>query len=74
MIDAKSYVVRGRVPVGKEPAHVVLTPDGKSAYVTNEGSNSVTGINTATMKVIATIPVGNGPHGLRPVQTGKNCT
>ena len=33
MIDAKSYKVRGRLPVGKEPAHVVLTPDGRPPAV-----------------------------------------
>lgn len=36
VIDTATYQVRERIIVGKEPAHVVLTPDGRLAYVTNE--------------------------------------
>lgn len=31
----------------------------------------MTAIDTATMKVVATIPVGPGPHGLRPSPDGR---
>ncbi len=72
IIDTKSYKERGRIPVGKEPAHVVLTPDGTLAYVSNEEGGTVNAIDTATMKVVATIPVGKGPHGLRVSPNGKD--
>lgn len=48
VIDAATYQVRGRVPVGKEPAHVVLTLV----------------IDVAKRKVVATVPVGRGPNGI----------
>jgi YVTN family beta-propeller protein len=35
-----------------------------NAYITNEGSNNVSVINTATNTVIATIPVGFAPFGV----------
>ena len=34
--------------VGSTPFAVAITPDGKTAYVTNRGSNSVTPIDTET--------------------------
>ena len=36
---------------------VAVTPDGKHAYVGNEGSNTVSVIATATNTVVATVPV-----------------
>ena len=40
---------------------VVITPDGRGAYVPDAGSNSVTVINTGTDAVTATTPVGVNP-------------
>lgn len=31
MLDASSYKVHGVVPTGMEPAHIILSPDGKTA-------------------------------------------
>ncbi len=50
--------------VGKEPGGLALTPDGTYAYVANynEGSaGTVSVIDTASAKVVATVPVGAGP-------------
>lgn len=52
-------------------AHIILTPDGKTAYAINGDDNTVTAINAVTMESIATIPVGEYPHGLRPSPDGK---
>ena len=62
---------KGSVNVGQHPEWVTLTPDGKVAYVAAAGDNSVTAVDTATLKVIARIPVGqvpkrNGTALLRP--------
>jgi YVTN family beta-propeller protein len=46
--------------VGTNPAVVV---SGNHAYVANEGSNTVSVIDT-TKRVVATIPVGTGPNSL----------
>jgi YVTN family beta-propeller protein len=50
------------VKVGKMPHWIALTPDGRTAYVTNEGSNDVSVVDLGTNKVTATIPVGNAPR------------
>lgn len=52
---------KGTVHVGQHPEWVTLTPDGKVAYVAAAGDNSVTAVDTATLKVIARIPVGQVP-------------
>jgi len=51
----------GHVHVGGHPEWVTLTPDGKVAYIAAAGDNSVTAVDTATLKVIARIPVGQVP-------------
>jgi YVTN family beta-propeller protein len=40
---------------------VTLTPDGKTAYVANAGSNSVSVVDVKSMKEITRIPVGQVP-------------
>ena len=46
------------ITVGKTPARVAITPDGKHAYVTNYGDGTVSVITTATGVVSDTITVG----------------
>lgn len=70
-IDTVTDTVVAKVPVGKHPAHVVLTPDGRFAYVTNGAENSVSVVDTTARQVVATIPVGAYPHGIRISPDGK---
>lgn len=70
-IDTASHAVVARIPVGKHPAHVVLTPDGRFAYVTNGGENTVSVVDTEARRVAATIPVGAYPHGIRIGPDGR---
>ena len=70
-IDTGSDAVVAKVPVGMHPAHVVVSPDGRLAYVTNGGDNTVSVIDTAAQRLVATIPVGKFPHGLRISPDGK---
>lgn len=71
LIDTANDAVVARIPVGLHPAHVVLTSDGRFAYITNGGDNSVTVIDAAARSVLATIPVGKFPHGLRFAPDGR---
>ena len=71
LIDTGSDAVIAKVPVGLHPAHVVLTPDGRFAYVTNGGDNTVSVVDTAVQRVVATIQVGKFPHGIRVSPDGK---
>ena len=70
-IDTATDAVIAKVPVGKDPAHVVVTPDGRFAYVANGGDNSVSVVDIQALRVVATIPVGAGPHGMRLSPDGK---
>lgn len=70
-IDTATDTVVARVRVGKHPAHVVLTPDGRFAYVTNGGENTVSVVDTAARRAEATILVGAYPHGIRISPDGK---
>jgi YVTN family beta-propeller protein len=51
----------GSVAVGLSPDWVTLTPDGRTAYVANAASNSVSVIDITSMKEVTRIPVGYVP-------------
>jgi YVTN family beta-propeller protein len=51
----------GNCDVGLSPDWVTLTPDGKTAYVANAGSNSVSAVDIKSMKEVTRIPVGQVP-------------
>ena len=57
--------------VGSTPFAVAITPDGKTAYVTNRDSNSVTPIDTATNTAGTAIAVGSEPLGVAITPDGK---
>jgi YVTN family beta-propeller protein len=47
--------------VGHHPDWLTFTPDSKSVYVANAGSNSVSVVDIGLMKEVARIPVGQVP-------------
>ena len=51
----------GGVDVGRSPDWVTLTPDGKSAYVANAGSNDVSVVDLEALKEVTRIKVGQVP-------------
>jgi YVTN family beta-propeller protein len=51
----------GTAGVGRAPDWVTLTPDGKTAYVANAGSNSVSVVDIRSMREVTRIPVGEVP-------------
>jgi YVTN family beta-propeller protein len=51
----------GAAEVGHSPDWVTLTPDGKTAYVANAGSNSVSVVDLKTMREVTRINVGQVP-------------
>ena len=51
----------GGADVGLAPDWVTLTPDSKTAYVANAGSNSVSVIDLKSLKEVTRIPVGYVP-------------
>jgi len=51
----------GEIRVGIAPDWVTLTPDGKTAYVANAGSNDVSVVDMAGLREVTRIPVGQVP-------------
>ena len=74
MVDTASNTLVGTpITVGSGPTGVAVTPDGKHAYVANNGSNNVSVIDTVTNTVVGTpIPVGNSPLGVAITPDGKH--
>ena len=71
IIDPADMKITAKVPTGFSPHEVVLTPDGKTAYVANYGDgptpgNSISVIDIATAKEVRRVDVSPliRPHGL----------
>ncbi len=56
--------VAGRVEVGPEPRGVVLSPDGKLAYVAIGATNEVVRVDLDARNVTGRVTVGREPRGL----------
>ena len=70
VISTATNTVTATIPVGNSPIGVAVTPNGEYAYVTNEGSDTVSVINTATNAVTANITVGTMPMGVAVTPNG----
>jgi len=57
VVDASSNTITTNIPVGSQPDHTAVTPDGSQVFVTNLFSDIVSVISTASDTVTATIPV-----------------
>ena len=64
MIDTATNTIVAKIPVGKRPWNMALTPDGKKLYVACGRSNAVAVVDTDTNQKIAEIPVGELPWGV----------
>lgn len=62
VIDCLRLKITRMIKVGKNPHHVIVQPDGKFAWVCNDGDGTVTVIDTETHVVMNTITVGKGHH------------
>jgi len=61
LFDPKTNKPVRSIKVGEQPHWLALTSDGNTAFVTNEGSNTVSVIDIASGKTV-TIAVGNQPR------------
>ncbi len=60
--DSVSGKMLGRIPVEMIPYDLAITPDGKTLYVSNLASKSVSVIDTGAMKVSGSIAVDSNPN------------
>ncbi|HEY3692270.1 MAG TPA: beta-propeller fold lactonase family protein, partial [Pseudonocardiaceae bacterium] len=49
------------IPVQREPQSVAFAPDSRHAYIVNDGSNTVSVIDTTTNQVTANVSTGQDP-------------
>jgi YVTN family beta-propeller protein len=64
VIDAGTNTVTNTISVGDFPFGVVVSPDGRYAYVANAADDNISVIDTSGYSVVALITVGDNPHGL----------
>jgi YVTN family beta-propeller protein len=61
-VDLPSETIAGHAtPLSAVASWVTFTPDGKALYVSNSGLRSTSVIDTAAMKLVKVIPVGEVP-------------
>ena len=64
VIDVAQGEVVATVVTGKGSHGVVVSPDGRRAFVTNIRDATVSAIDTATRELVATHAVGAAPNGI----------
>ena len=69
-LSASAQFVDARIPVGRAPKGIALSPDGALLYVANRLDDTVSVIDTATRKVVRTIALG-GPTELTAQRRGE---
>jgi len=72
IVNVPESRVAAAIPTDQEVSHmVVVTPDGKRAFVANIGSGSVTAINLEARSTLKTIPTGAGAEGIALTPDGR---
>lgn len=69
-LSASADYVLTRIPVGRDPRGVLLSPDGRLLYVANRLDDNISVIDTASLKVTSTIDLG-GPRNIDALRRGE---
>lgn len=67
--SAREFVVR-RLPTGSNPVAVVVSPDGRLAYIANRLDDSLTVVDIQRLRVKSKIDLG-GPKGITALRHGE---
>jgi len=70
IVDTQTLAVTHTVAVGNRPTHSYAGPDGKTAFVCNDGSDTVSVIDTDT-GAVTNVPVGKGHHKMAIATDGQ---
>jgi YVTN family beta-propeller protein len=70
-VDTRSQKVVERVKVGRKPAGIAVSPDGKKLYVSSEWGNTISEIDVDSFRVRRTLDAGWGPVGITTDRSGK---
>src|SRR6516225_4138672 len=71
VIDTAGNKVTATIPVAQGPHGMAISGDGRTVYVTGDGSSSLSIIDTATDRVVKTVEVGKAPNGVALTPDGK---
>jgi YVTN family beta-propeller protein len=69
-LSASANYVIARIPVGRNPRGLALSPDGKRLYVATRLDDAIDVIDTRTNTVLSTIHLG-GPKEVTPIRRGE---
>ena len=69
-LSASADYVCARIPVGRNPRGVTLSPDGKRLYVANRLDDTISVIDTTSAKVLSTMDLG-GPKNVDALRRGE---
>lgn len=69
-LDSASFFVSQRLPVGRNPTDVVVSPDGRFAYIANRMDDTVSVVDTRRMQIASTIDLG-GPKQISRQRSGE---
>jgi YVTN family beta-propeller protein len=62
--DGSNWNLQNNITTGADAHAIAFTANGSTAYVTNQGANTVSVIDVATHAVTKTISVGTKPNGI----------
>ena len=69
-LSASANYVSARIPVGRAPKGLALSPDGKRLYVANRMDDTISVVDTAAHRATSTIALGR-PVKLTPERRGE---
>ncbi len=62
VVDSATLRERGRIPIGKRPRGMALSPDRKLLYVAVSDDNRITAVDLASGRIIGHLPSGPDPE------------
>jgi YVTN family beta-propeller protein len=71
-VDLATQTVKWKMPVGKVPAGLWMTPGDKYLLVGMTGADYVAVVDWRNQKIVKTIHTGNGAHNFRSLDDGRH--
>jgi YVTN family beta-propeller protein len=63
VIDTETDQVVAEIPAGKKPRGTVVTPDARTAFVTDQPAGALNVVDLVAGKLVGSIPLGTSPEG-----------
>ena len=71
VVDLAAGAVVATIPVSAGPHGMIAAPDGRTVYMSGDGSSNLDVIDTTTDRVKKTVEIGKSPHGLAITPDGR---